>query len=309
MTTTKFPVKYKNGNCDVELWDNGTKVRRWPDGEEPTVEFPESIDLKITNWCDGWCWHCHERSTTSGQHADEYKVWALLRDLPAGVEIALGGGDPLSYPYLEELLLTLREQGLVVNITVNMKHLERHRELIKTLRRRKMIHGLGMSYDKEVFVPKDLIHENNVVHFIAGVHSPADARDYLDSLRFIMNPTGSVESIDYTFKKMLLLGYKSYGRGESKSFDDVKDNVLEWAYKMPSLYRKWGYVAFDTLSLQQFGDEPCIPGQHGQFFMGADGEFTMYVDAVKMEYAKSSISPRMALKPMQTAREAFKEGL
>ena len=66
---------YKNGNCKVSIYDDGTKVREY-DGE-PSPVHPESMDIKITNYCSGsedqsnlLCKWCHERSNLQGKHAE-----------------------------------------------------------------------------------------------------------------------------------------------------------------------------------------------------------------------------------------------
>ena len=43
---------YVNGNTIVVMYTDGTKIRYVRTGEEPAPEYPESIDLKITNMRD-----------------------------------------------------------------------------------------------------------------------------------------------------------------------------------------------------------------------------------------------------------------
>ena len=56
----KILHEYQNGNTNVKIYEDGTKIREWPDGEPSIVEYPESCDLKITNWCDmnSICLYC-----------------------------------------------------------------------------------------------------------------------------------------------------------------------------------------------------------------------------------------------------------
>ena len=63
-------VKYRNGNYFVTIdLDTGTKVRSNDlDFFEP--EYPESMDVKITNCCDMGCKFCHENSKPDGKHVD-----------------------------------------------------------------------------------------------------------------------------------------------------------------------------------------------------------------------------------------------
>ena len=120
--------KYKNGNVSVTILDNGTKIREC-DGE-PKIKFPESIDCKITNYCDMNCQYCHEESSINGKHADFHMLKKQLSSLPSGVEIAIGGGNPLSHPDLVVFLSWLKDRGIIANLTVNQSHLSRHKVLL-----------------------------------------------------------------------------------------------------------------------------------------------------------------------------------
>ena len=60
---------YENGNYRVKLFSDGTKVRSTED-DEFICEFPDSIDLKITDYCDLACPMCHERSSTLGREGE-----------------------------------------------------------------------------------------------------------------------------------------------------------------------------------------------------------------------------------------------
>jgi hypothetical protein len=51
---------YVNGNVLNFIYSDGTRIREWKEGETPTPDYPSSIDLKITNFCDlsnycKWC--------------------------------------------------------------------------------------------------------------------------------------------------------------------------------------------------------------------------------------------------------------
>ena len=62
--------RYKDGNIKVEIFDDGTRIIDIPDGEKPDLQFPLSMDFKITNWCDQMCPMCHEMSNPEGKHGD-----------------------------------------------------------------------------------------------------------------------------------------------------------------------------------------------------------------------------------------------
>lgn len=86
----KLLAKYKNGDVNVLLFEDGTKIRSSKE-ENPKVEFPESMDIKITDYCDRNCPYCHEKSTTKGIHGDLNSKF--FNTLPSGIELACLTGD------------------------------------------------------------------------------------------------------------------------------------------------------------------------------------------------------------------------
>ena len=48
---SKILYQYKNGNYFVTIYPDGTKIRKTMDDDFIPI-FPESIDLKITNYCE-----------------------------------------------------------------------------------------------------------------------------------------------------------------------------------------------------------------------------------------------------------------
>lgn len=277
-------AKYTNGNTDVVLHTDGTKIRT-THSDIAKLDFPESIDLKITDYCDAGCAWCHENSTTKGIHGKLETIRQILRDLPAGVEIAIGGGDPLAHPEIMAILETIVMQGLIPNITVNGLHLEKHAPLIKFLRERKLLRGLGVSYNIKVWFKDmdELIDDNTIMHFIAGIDKPLLVEE---------------------FKKVLVLGYKHYGRGLKFFNPKVERNLAFWRWQLAGLAKK-SHLCFDNLALEQLQVKDVVSAELWQkYYMGADGEFTMYADAVAKTYAISSTSQRFPMGE-KSAREFF----
>ena len=80
-------TKYKNGNYDIVILKDGTKIRMTND-DEFIPEFPESIDVKITSKCDGNCSFCYENCPPAGEHGDILNAkW--VDSLHSGTELAL----------------------------------------------------------------------------------------------------------------------------------------------------------------------------------------------------------------------------
>ena len=264
---------YSNGGYDIEIYGNGTKVRREVDVTMPPV-LPEQMDLKITDWCDAGCAWCHEQSTTKGTHGDVTRTLALLKDLPPGTEVAIGGGDPLSHPEFERFVRGLRAQGLVPSVTVNGRHFERHRAMLEMLTSEGQLFGVGISYHDSI---PDWDYEHMVLHLIAGVNPPS----VLDGANRRL--------------KVLLLGYKQFGRGKKLvqiRTKEVQDTIASW-YRELFIVAKNHHLSFDNLAIDQLKPQRVFkdPAVYTKQYMGPEGQFSMYVDAVTETFALSSYSP------------------
>lgn len=271
--------RYKNGNTVVSIFDDGTKVRSVPDTGEAIADFPESIDLKITNYCDMGCKYCFEASTTDGVHGSVQWILDTLYGLPAGVEIAIGGGNPLDYPVLTELLKILRRRGLLCNLTVNGGHLQDYGSKLAKLVETQLIRGLGISWSDS---RKDDVLEwsalpNSVIHTIAGV----------TPLRHLLEVPKD--------RKVLVLGYKNYGFGKHFArANPVADALVLWKDSIGEVMNRFEIVSFDNLALEQLNIKSLVPDSvWNTRYLGGDGLTSMYLDAVKETYAKSSTSKRI----------------
>lgn len=273
--------RYKNGNYTVSIFNDGTKIRE-NDLDNLTPEFPENIDLKITNYCDMNCPMCHENSTTEGKHGDILNA-KFIDTLKPYTELAVGGGNVFSHPDLMRFLYKLKKKNIIVNITVNLKHFIENYKIIKVLSEVGLIYGVGVSVPNNAQM-KDLIMlkyiDNVVVHVINGVIN--------ENLLAKLNKIGGL--------RLLILGYKDIRRGETYK----KENFRKINKNMNLLYSDLDYlmkrstfkvISFDNLALEQLNFKRFLTEeQWEQFYMGNDGNFTMYIDMVKQEFASSSTS-------------------
>ncbi len=287
MTTTdmKTLCKYKNGNCEVRLLKDGTKIIDFENVPRP--QFPMSIDLKITNKCNAKCAWCHEDSCSDGREASPHFICHVLSTLPKGTEIALGGGNPLSYTGRFILsLLTVHPYNLIFNLTINSEHIRKYERQLEAYRH--WIHGLGISWN--AFFVKDILSvsdRDTILHFIAGVH---DVQDALHMLNKGM--------------KVLVLGYKTCGRGKNLNVSSIDQNQIEWKKEGKNLLEA-GHVAFDTLALQQLEIKKHISKEVWDVsYMGEDGQLSMFIDTVTQTYAKSSTDKRVPIRG-QTIEQMF----
>lgn len=274
---------YKNGNYVVTMFDDGTKVR-YNDLDYFTSEKPESIDLKITNCCNGvngvLCPQCHEKSNPNGKHGDIMNLKFIDTMLPY-TEIAIGGGDPLTHPDLVLFLEKLKERKLIANMTVNQWSFMQNLDKIDWLVENELIHGLGVSLNDPTkeFIEAIEKYPNAVIHVINGI---------VDMLQ--------LKKLSGHHLKLLILGFKTYGRGEpyykalSGQVEALKSRFYE---ELPAIIEDglFDCVSFDNLAIKQLEPKRIMSEDEWQkFYLGNDGFASMYIDAVNMEYARSSTS-------------------
>lgn len=286
----KVLYNYRNGNVDVTIYENGTKIREWPDGEDPVVEYPESCDIKITAFCEmmdlGKCPYCHEQSTRSGKHGDLNLLAKIWETQMPGTEMAIGGGNPLAHPDLIPFLKRMKSLKMIPNTTVNMLHMKKFTPLIKVMQNQKLIYGLGISYrgaNSMNLLPEDIDYKNAVFHMIMGVHNLNDCQVVIKWC------------VDRNITpKILLLGYKTFGNGASYYSPELQ-NVLDlWKniYLQALLnVDEEVVISFDNLAIAQLDLEKQIDKKTwNELFQGHDGLSTFYCDAVKKEVARTSTS-------------------
>lgn len=293
-------VRYKNGNYNVIIdLRNGTKIRE-NDLDFFKADFPESMDIKITNRCNMGCPMCHEDSITCGDHGDIMNE-SFIDRLHPYTELALGGGNVLEHPDFVPFLEKCKSLNLICNTTINQKHFMDNVDLIKDLCGRKLIYGLGVSLTDptDEFIETVKQFPNAVIHVINGLVS-------IDSLK----------KLAHNNLKILILGYKQFRRGEvlfrsiPKEITERKDATF--AALAEIIEDKWfDVVSFDNLALNQLEPKRLMDEEDwNEMYMGDDGiggEMTsasMYVDMVKREFGKNSCAvERYPL--MDTADEMY----
>ena len=273
-------TKYQNGQVFVTIDQNGTKTREsyyssW-DLANKTLEFPESIDIKITDYCDLNCKFCHENSTIQGKHADILNIVEAVDNLSPGIELAIGGGNPLDHPDLEDILIYFKSKGFISNLTVNAKHLKRlkyYNQLSKLLQE-DLLYGLGISYRDitDLNVISQINYKHKVIHCILGEHSFNEIKNLLKD------------------NQVLLLGYKQYGRGVDNHSQKIEKEILNTKSNILTLLMG-GKISFDNLAIKQLDLKNVLDNETwNKYYMGDDGEVTMYYDAINNNFAVNSTS-------------------
>jgi hypothetical protein len=122
-----------------------------------------------------------------------------------------------------------------------------------------------------------------VVHIIAGVF-PVEQLEKL------------FEISEYP---ILVLGYKQWGRAKDSIPTDSIQRFKEKLISIINKARTENYesyigarvVGFDNLALEQLGIKDYLPKDEWErLYMGNEGEHSMYIDAVKGEFARTSRS-------------------
>ena len=290
----KLLAKYQNGNYTVRLYSDGTKIR-YNDLDNLTPEFAESMDVTITTVCNGHCNYCYLNCTEQGVHADLTNP--IFDTVHAGTEMAINAND-LTHPGLEDFLIKMKDKGVFVNITINQKHLTPNIDKLKDWQDRELIWGIGVSLTNSAdptFIDNISKLKNVVVHVIDGCFTKDD-----------------IENLKGHDIKLLILGFKHKGRGvdyyndHKEEVDNniafLRDHLLDYKQE----FNGFGYDELACIDLDmrsKVGEE-----KWALYHMGAEGEYTMFLDASSKTYAISSMETEniFPLKDTDTMDTIFK---
>ena len=278
----KLLGKYQNGNYKVMLLEDGTKIR-YNDLDNLTPDFAESMDVKLTDKCSVGCSFCYEKCTPLGKHSNimEQK-W--IQTLHPWTEIAVNGND-LDHPQLDEFLDLMKSKNIVLNMTLNQVQFMKNKNRVDKYLADRKVYGLGISMSENL--NPDLLDElagypNVVLHMINGLITPEMIDRYEDKLRKL---------------KILVLGYKYVGRGidykdkhdseVQKNIDWLRDNIIDLL--QPGRFK---VGSFDNLAITQLDLEKQVRTKTDlkweELYMGDDGDYSFYIDAVSQTFAKNS---------------------
>lgn len=271
-------VSYKNGNYTVMLdLSNGSKMR-FNNLDNITPDHAESIDITISKYCEMGCQFCYAGCSKNGEHADIMSP-RFIDNLPPYTELALNGNEPL-HPELVPFLEKCKSLKLVPSITVNQTTFMKNIDLLKQLSDDRLIYGLGVSLTNasDSFIKAVQKFPNAVIHVVNGIVN-----------------TGQLYVLSNKGLKILILGYKTVGRG----IEYYGHNALMVEAKKSSLCNdleniineNWfDVVSFDNLALEQLEVKRLMSeDEYRRFYMGDDGKFSMYIDMVSKRFYKNSL--------------------
>ena len=289
-------AKYQNGNYTVLLFDDGTKIRmNMLDNLTPA--FAESMDVTITEKCNGGCKYCYLNCTEKGKHADLNNP--IFDTVHAGTEMAINAND-MTHPGLEEFLIKMKNKGVFINITINQKHLTTvNVDTLKDWQSRKLVWGIGISLtdstDPKLFESVAKL-DNTVIHVIDGCFSSTD-----------------IENLADHNLKLLILGFKHKGRGIEyyETHKDEVDRNINFLKKHLYEYKnRYNCFGFDTLATEDLEIRKIVgEADWALYNMGAEGEFTFFISLVDNTYAISSMETEniFPIRKNDTLDTMFKE--
>lgn len=293
--------------------DTGTKVRfSWDNMKVAPARSsaPELVDLKITDWCNIGCDFCYQGSTESGAHASYNTIqgvaWAL-RHMKC-FEVAIGGGEPTSYPKFDDVLALFRSNGVVPNFTTKSTAWLKD----KKLRAAVLEHAGGIAFSCDT--PADVksvaaalkrarveVRQawwgrrdgalRAVIQHVMGSRPLAELPEFLRSV------------CDAGFPSVTLLGFKRTGRGSSwqpHPYDGwlgVVRSVLENREKPCRLS-----VGIDTALAAESKVALSDAKVPDIVYQTEEGRFSMYIDAVLGKVGPSSYCEPLRMRQLERPR-------
>lgn len=295
-------VQWRDGDNFVVIFDpasgNKTHLSKFGAaiGQVP-ADFPELVDLKISDYCSFGCSFCYQNSTRRGKHGDLKYIKSVIDQLAllGTLEIAIGGGEPMQYPYLKEVLQYAYERNVMPNFTTRDYH-----GLANIEDFQQYVGGVAVSVSsladvEEVLPVLPTLSTTTLAKLTFQI--PVGAQTYLEFNEMIER----IATSEVPICRITLLGYKQVGRGTASkyhSFENLLVNTFfedrtfgrnnEHTYKAARYPRL--SIGVDT-QLVQLAPEfiNVLPDYvRDKVVMRQEGLHSCYIDAVTKRIAPSS---------------------
>lgn len=298
--TTNDRIVSDRGREELDNDDISNEIKNSFDGrirfsvsktDECIPEYPELIDLKITDMCEHGCPFCYMNATKSGKHAD---IAFLIRTISSfgfpydrnyhRCEFSIGGGNVLLYPDLEKLLSTIHSKGHIVNVTIKAD------DVVKIIEDKnlssvfsKYVNGIGVSVLDVTDVEKiNMFYDEMKIggfsldkkYIVAHVIPELIGKDKTLAIKNALFE-------NQRWIPMLFLGYKQTGRATTPV-----DKFTE--YELDELFEGYRKISVDTTFANTYMDYIKTHFSYKYSITNMEGEYSMYIDGVKEKAYKSS---------------------
>lgn len=245
--------------------------------DKPTKQsyVPELLDIKVTDICYQNCSFCYQNSSPEGKIAERYTITEFFSELSKAdmlpFEVAIGGGEPLTYGYLETIIQYLRDIKINVNLSTRVHAILTYPVLFDGLLKLGLS-NIGVSVDSASQLQKLLLgnyFNNLTIHYIPELHSPK-------MLKQILN------ICETHYVPILLLGYKPIGRGVNitpkNKITDIENVLLSYKGKIN--------LAVDTVMASKLDMDKLKVSPI--YYSLEEGKRSKYVDFVTKSIGKTS---------------------
>ena len=252
------------------------KIRFAEDGfDYVKSEKIELLDIAITQFCSFYkkCKTCYMGSTDTGSHGDLRFICTVIDSLSKMdcFEIALGGGSPNQHPEFNHIIYYSYVNNIVPNFTTFDDDWLADTSMVEHVK--SYVGGIGVS----VYSKNSLGKYNNIKEEV-GKKCSVMVQHVVGMFPYTTT-SALIEHVDH----ILLLGYKSTGRGSTQTPYKYTDEQIKSFFKY-----KNKKVSVDTAFLDNYGhilDDIGIPME---LRSSPEGKFSCYIDAVEQRIGPSS---------------------
>ncbi len=303
MKNKKLLGSYRNGNYNITIYDDGTKVRE-TEGDSFIPSFAENINLKITEKPDISCPWYHdvikeEKSNQAALMAENEidTIHKYIKSLRPYTEVTISGND-LSNPEILALLVYLRKKKVISNIIVSQEHFVNNYHRLLGWTERRLIRGLEVSLEDSEdieFLRKIQSFQNSTIHIMSRVFS-GDDLDNLDGKNLKIYIHGYNKDLDRSGLSEQDLTYNE---------DWIKEAIKT---EFPDAFSS---VSFDSLALSQLDIENILSEEGkekwNEFYIRPEEDFDLCIDVVNnVFYSDRNINEKSPIED-KTADKMFRE--
>ncbi len=253
------------------------------EGEQSKVSsIPTLIDLKITDYCEHGCYHCYQNSSNKGEHGNLSNLTEITRNLKniGTGTVAIGGGNPLLYPKIKELVRQMSTE-VTTCLTCNNIRTEQEFDTLRSIITN--VDSIAITCNEHYsvsivtapFITAKSLTKAKTELYVQGILEMFTSED---SFRNYLNAVSQTSITSVT-----LLGYKPVGRAQGKA----KKNVdFDWI----SICKEFKLnIGIDADITKRYSD---LIAQHeiDTVYLTKEGNRSMFIDGVTLRAYPDSYS-------------------